>query len=167
MLTTILYMVLSHFSYYNFVQHWKPWCDRHMEVRPEGTLLYRKYKNKKSNHILHVNDFVINRIPISPDANLGSLKEMVILKIECRRDTEDGLLTHFRCILSKKEVIAFCQAVKQVAKRQNIETFLKDLSSNTTDIPLEPTAGDSIMRRSLKLVDKNELDNRKAYILKR
>ena len=111
-------------------------------MRHDGHLIYCKSKGQKIKHILNVTSlFNISHIKVNHESEQNVIPGKVVIKVECNRDNASGLPTSFRAIMSKKEVLALCQAAKQVSKNHNVNIFLPLFMEETANVPLEPEHG--------------------------
>jgi len=142
--------------------------DRYFILLPDGKLIYKKTLDKRVVNTLHVDHFIISQVDVSNVAT-AKVGTQVIIKVECRRDDENGLITHFRTILPRREVVKFCENVKNsnMSRKNNIDDFLENLQNSIVEIEDETEFGTSMLRHSLRSIDKVEKIHRKAFIKKR
>jgi hypothetical protein len=115
---------LSYYADGALEKYFKPWKLRHFEVLPDGQLVCRPHKGSDDKLILHINRFLITLVEFDFEVEGFFIGDRVCIKVECRRDSESGLVTFFRCLLPRYEVYELCEVIRRHCRDHNIDEFL-------------------------------------------
>lgn len=161
-----------------FEKVWRTWMPRHLEVRSDGTLIYRQTKDTVAKNTLDIKIVTITYIPASfeEEDNSSSLLEEIGFHVACKEGT---LATEFKCVMPLSELEGFCAAIRQVSLEHNVDGFLSSLGDYETRRQVvsggAATSGNplrnrkkSVMRRSIAhAVDEHTKKTKTEKILAR
>ena len=131
-------------------KRWRSWMPRHIEIRSDGTLIYRQTKGTIATRILDIKKVRLTYIRMDLSGGSGSsssssssssvggtaplLDDNVGLHVECY---EDKLPTAFKCVLPSYEVELFCNAIRQVSTDQhNVDEFLTQRNQHMKELDI-------------------------------
>ena len=166
-------------------KHWKSWAMRIIQIRDDGTLMYRN--DKKTENIKRVLSMKkINIVAVPVDfAAMGLEKppnfEEVGIHLDC---LEDGFYTAIKCVISLKDLNLMLAALRDVSYEHNIDDYLKSANlkfessdvESSKELKLVRTMSSvkradkqhSVMRRSIAhVVDVQNLRTRNERIIAR
>lgn len=132
------------FSFYAdgaFEKYYQNWSLKYFRIHTNGLMLFMPDKSSNEvylKHVLHLSLFKLTSIEIE-DSNADTLANKIGIKVECRREDENGLNTNFRCIMRRIDLIDFCIAARQVSKIENISSFLKSLNVSNEEYAARPS----------------------------
>ncbi len=92
--------------------------------------------------------------------------DRICVKVECRRDNENGLITYFRCLLPRVELYELLQVVRDYSKDNNVDVFLKELNEYVRKMDLKRLArrGTVMTKGAMTFIDKQEKEVQKSRI---
>lgn len=125
---------------------WKAWKPRIVEVRADGTLLYRKARGSPIKA-----KFNIRKIKVSQQANNVATDNSLIQKengivVSCA--TMEGFDTFIRVILNDDDLSRFYEALRVVSAEHNLDNIQRDSLTAHARAGVKVT-NQSVMRRTL------------------
>ena len=118
-----------------FNKTWEPWTERHLELKDDSTMVYRKKKDKSIIKRLDLKNTNISKMALDVENNdniiQDHIEKEVGIVVTC---TINGYPTSFRCILNEYELHKFFTAVQKYvinptvdADALTLDTFKKTM----------------------------------------
>ena len=156
-------VLFSHLVDGKFEKKWKHWTLRVLQIRDNGTLVYKYSRDAATKRVLDLKQLTITYIPVDFDQIgikdkqfVNNNSEDIGFHCECK---EDGFYTAFKCVMPRSEIKLFCEALMKISVDHNIHEFLAEdeanndnmarESSTTITLPDGSTGGAAIASQSL------------------